>query len=113
IPNLTTTKSPNHCLASAAKSYFAKKIKTRPGRIKIVAIMPCVAKKYESKLPELKIGFWPEVDSVLTVREAARVLKSRGIDLLNLSEGDFDSPLSEATGAGVIYGASGGVMESA
>ena len=113
LPNLTTVKSPNHNLASAVKYYFARKLKIRPGRIKIVAIMPCVAKKYESKLPELKIGFWPEVDSVLTVREAARVLKSRGIDLLNLSEGDFDSPLSEATGAGVIYGASGGVMESA
>ena len=113
LPNLTTVKSPNHNLASAVKYYFARKLKIRPGRIKIVAIMPCVAKKYESKLPEMRIGRRPEVDYVLTVREAARFLKSKKIDLPKLDESDFDSPLGQATGAGVIYGASGGVMESA
>lgn len=113
IPHLTTTKSPNHCLAAAIKSYFAKKIKVKPKRIKIVAIMPCVAKKYESNLEELRFGRRPEVDFVLTVREAARLLKLKGINLAQEENSEFDSPFGQATGAGVIYGASGGVMESA
>jgi len=113
LPNLATTKSPNHNLAMAIKSYFAKKIKVRSSRIKIVAIMPCIAKKYESKLDELKFNRRPEVDHVLTVREIACLIKSKEIDLLTLDENDFDSPLGEASGAGAIYGASGGVMESA
>ena len=113
IPHLTTTKSPNHCLAAAIKSYFAKKIKVKPKRIKIVAIMPCVAKKYESKLKELRFGRRPEVDFVLTVREVAQLLKSKGINLAQEENSEFDSPFGQATGAGAIYGASGGVMESA
>lgn len=113
IPNLSTTKSPTHCLAAASKSYFAKKIKTRPSRIINVEIMPCVAKKYEAKQPELRKSFNPEVDFSLTVREIARLLKKHKLDLASLADSEFDSPLGQASGAGAIYGASGGVMESA
>lgn len=113
IPNLTTTKSPAQCLAAAIKSYFAKKKKIDPKKIIIVEIMPCVAKKYEAILPENNRNFKPEVNHVLTVREAARILKDKKIDLPNLTDQEFDSPLAESSGAAAIYGSSGGVMESA
>ncbi len=112
ISQLTTTKSPVHCLASATKSYFSKKIKINPKKIKIVSIVPCVANKFESTLPELRFGKRPEIDFVLTVRETARLLKSKNINLAEEDEVEFDSPFGQATGAGVISGASGGVMES-
>lgn len=113
IPNLTTTKSPAHCLALAVKSYFAKKIGVSPSKIKIIEIMPCVAKKYEAKLAELGKIFHPEVDFALTVREIAKIFKNKNIDLPNLPDAQFDSPLGHSTGAATIYGTSGGVMESA
>lgn len=113
IPNLTTTKSPTHCLAPAIKSYFAKKIGVSSNRIKIVEIMPCIAKKYEAKLLEMCQTFNPEVNFALTVREAARILKNKNIDLPRLGDTPFDSPMGSASGAGTIYGSSGGVMESA
>lgn len=113
ISNLTTTKSPTHCLAPAVKTYFAKKIGVRPGQIKIVEIMPCTAKKYEAKLSEMCQTFNPEVNFVLTVREAAKILKNKNIDLPKLDDTQFDSPLGFSSGAATIYGSSGGVMESA
>lgn len=113
IPNLTTTKSPTHCLACTVKSFFAKKIKVNPKRIINVAIMPCVAKKYEAKLPELKESYNPEINHSLTVREIGRLIKKHNLDIENLADSDFDSPLGNSSGAGTIYGASGGVMESA
>ncbi len=113
LPNLTTTKSPNQCLSVAIKTHFSKVVKISARRIKIVSIMPCIAKKYESQLPELRLGHRPACDYVLTVREAGRLLKKNNIDLSKIEDSEFDSLLSEATGAGYIYGASGGVMESA
>jgi iron-only hydrogenase group A len=113
IPHLATTKSPTHCLASAVKSYFAKKIKVNPKRIINVAIMPCVAKKYEAKLPELREVFNPEINHSLTVREIGRLIKKHNLDIESLADSDFDSPLGKSSGAASIYGASGGVMESA
>ena len=113
IPNLTTTKSPTHCLAPAVKTYFAKKIGVQPGRIKIVEIMPCIAKKYEAKLPEMRQTFKPEINFALTVREFARILKNKNINLSELDDTQFDSPLGISSGAATIYGSSGGVMESA
>lgn len=113
IPNLTTTKSPNHCIALAIKTYFAKKIKVSPKSIKIVAINPCTSKKYEQTLFQMGLAKYPEIDYVFTVREAANLLKNRGIDLPKMPESEFDSPFGQATGAGTIYGTSGGVMESA
>jgi iron-only hydrogenase group A len=113
IPNLATTKSPTHCLACAIKNYFAKKMRVNPKRIIIVAIMPCVAKKYEAKLPELREIYNPEINYSLTVREIGRLIKKHNLDIENLADSDFDSPLGNSSGAGTIYGASGGVMESA
>jgi iron-only hydrogenase group A len=113
LPNLTSTKSPNQCLGSAVKSYFAKKQKIHPKNIKIVSIMPCVAKKYESKLRDFRTSTGPDIDYVLTVRELARILKDKQIDLEKLEESFFDSLLGDASGAAAIYGSSGGVMESA
>ncbi|MEI6144735.1 MAG: [Fe-Fe] hydrogenase large subunit C-terminal domain-containing protein, partial [Candidatus Berkelbacteria bacterium] len=113
IPNLTTTKSPTHCLAPAVKTYFAKKIGVPPSRIKIVEIMPCIAKKHEAKLPEMCQTFNPEVNFALTVREAAKIFKNKNIDLPKLADTQFDSPLGSSSGAATIYGSSGGVMESA
>lgn len=113
LPNLTTTKSPNQCLSVAVKTYFSKVVKIPARRIKIVSIMPCVAKKNESQLPELQLGRRNACDYVLTVRETGRILKKKNVDLLKIKDGEFDSLLGEASGAGYIYGASGGVMESA
>ena len=113
IPNLTSTKSPNQILSVVVKGYFAKKIGVSPRKIKIVSIMPCVAKKYESGLKELRISGINPCDKVLTVRELGRLLKEKDIDLLKLADEDFDCTLGNSTGAAMIYGASGGVMESA
>jgi len=113
IPNLTTTKSPAQCLAAAVRTYFARKNKINPGNIIIVEIMPCVAKKYEITLPEINKNFSPEVNFALTVREAAKMLKDKGLNLADQDDTPFDSPLGSASGAGVIFGSSGGVMESA
>ncbi|PIU24224.1 ferredoxin [Candidatus Berkelbacteria bacterium CG08_land_8_20_14_0_20_39_8] len=113
IPHLTSTKSPTHCLAAAIKTYFSKKIKVGSSRIKIVEIMPCIAKKYEATLSEMRIGLLPEIDFALTVREMAKILKDEKIDLPKLEDSEFDSPLGQSSGAAAIYGSSGGVMESA
>ena len=113
IPNITTVRSPQECLAVVIKTYFAKKQNIDPGNIVVVSIMPCIAKKFESRRSgEDKSGNF-DVDWVLTTREFIKMVKAEKIDLPNLEGEKFDSPLGEATGAGAIYGASGGVMESA
>ncbi|KKQ17965.1 MAG: NADH dehydrogenase (Ubiquinone) 75 kDa subunit [Berkelbacteria bacterium GW2011_GWA1_36_9] len=113
IKNITSVRSPQECLAVLIKTYFAKKQKIDPANISVVSIMPCVAKKYESRREgEDKSGQW-DVDFVLTTREFIKMVKTEKIDLPNLEPTKFDAPLGEATGAGAIYGASGGVMESA
>ena len=113
MPNITTVRSPQECLAVVIKTYFAKKQNIDPKDIVVVSIMPCIAKKFESRRSgENKSGQF-DVDWVLTTREFIKMVKSANIDLPNLSPEKFDSPLGEATGAGAIYGATGGVMESA
>lgn len=113
IDNITTVRSPQQCLAVVTKTYFAQKFKIDPKNIVVVSIMPCVAKKFESRRSgEDKSGSW-DVDFVLTTREFIKMVKTAEIDLPNLTEEKFDAPLGEATGAGAIYGATGGVMESA
>lgn len=113
MPNITTVRSPQECLAVVIKTYFAKKQNLDPKNIVVVSIMPCIAKKFESKRSgEDKSGNF-DVDWVLTTREFIKMVKAENIDLPNLQGEKFDSPLGEATGAGAIYGASGGVMESA
>ena len=113
IPNLTTVRSPHIHLAGAIKTYWAKKKKINPQDIIIVSVMPCTAKKYEAARPELKLKERPLVDFVLTTRELAYLIKKNKLDFKNLSDGQGEKIFNNGSGAGAIYGASGGVMESA
>lgn len=113
IPNLSSCKSPHEMTGAVIKTYFAEKEGIDPSKIYVVSVMPCTAKKFEAKRPELGHDGLADVDAVLTVRELARMIKSAGIDFARLSDGDFDKLLGESTGAGVIFGATGGVMEAA
>ncbi|MFC1752380.1 NADH-dependent [FeFe] hydrogenase, group A6 [Thermoproteota archaeon] len=109
LPNMSSCKSPHEMLGILIKTYYAKKEWINPKDIVVVSIMPCTAKKFESNRPELK----SMVDYVLTTREAARLIKHKKIDFVNLPDEDFDPALGVSTGAGVIFGATGGVMEAA
>ena len=113
IPNLTTVRSPQIILGGLIKTYWAQQAKIDPARITVVSVMPCVAKKYEITREELNINGLKPVDYVLTTRELAKLFKRKNIDLKNIKAQKIDNPLGISTGAGVIYGASGGVMESA
>ncbi len=113
IPNLTTVRSPHIILGGLIKTFWAKKQGIDPKKIIVVSIMPCVAKKHEIARKELKINGLLPVDYVLTTRELASLLKKRKIDLKKLVPQKLDTPLGFPSGAGVIYGATGGVMESA
>jgi len=113
IPNLTTARSPHIHSGGAIKTYWARKMKIDPKNIITVSIMPCTAKKYEASRTELKINGQFPVDYVLTTREFSFMLKKNNIDFKNLKNTKADNPLGEYSGAGAIYGASGGVMESA
>lgn len=113
IPHLATTRSPQVILGGLIKTYWAKQKNIAPENIIVVSAMPCIAKKYEITKEELKINGLAPVDYVLTTRELARLFKNRRIDLPNLATELPDELLGDYSGAGVIYGASGGVMESA
>jgi len=113
IPNLSSCKSPHEMLGAITKSYFAEKMDIDPAKIAVVSVMPCTAKKFEADRPELSGTGYPDVDAVITTRELARMIKTAGIDFAKLEDEDFDSMLGESTGAGVIFGATGGVMEAA
>jgi iron-only hydrogenase group A len=113
IPNLCTSRSPQTMLGGIIKNHWAAKNNFDPKNIFMVSIMPCVAKKFEIKREELKIDGEFPVDIVLTTRELVRLLKKNKIDLKNIDEEKADDPLGEPSGAGVIYGSSGGVFESA
>jgi iron-only hydrogenase group A len=113
IPNFTSSRSPQIMLGGLIKTYFAEKQGLDPKNIIVVSIMPCVAKKYEIKKEELRVNGMSAVDFVLTTRELAFLFKKRHIDLEKIKPAKLDNPLGEPSGAGVIYGASGGVMESA
>lgn len=113
IKNISTTRSPQIILGGLIKTYWAKKEKINPNKIVVVSVMPCVAKKYEISRPELKIKGIKPVDYVLTTRELARLIKDNKIDFKILKSQKADDVFGEPSGAGVIYGASGGVMESA
>ncbi len=114
IDNFSTAKSPQQMLGVLAKTYYAEKLKLDPAKIFMVSIMPCTAKKYElSRTEEMFASGYKDVDVALTTRELARMLKQSGIDFLNLADAEPDSILGEYTGAGTIFGATGGVMEAA
>jgi len=113
IPNLSTCKSPHEMMGAIIKSYYAEKAGLDPKDIRVVSVMPCTAKKFEADREELAGTGYPDVDAVITTRELARMIKQAGIDFANLPDEDFDTLLGESTGAGVIFGATGGVMEAA
>ena len=114
LPHVSTCKSPQQMFGALAKSYYAEKTGIDPADIFVVSIMPCTAKKYEAKRPEMSVdGIHPDVDAVLTTREFGRMLKQAGIDFDKLPEEEYDSPFGITTGAAVIFGASGGVAEAA
>ena len=113
IPNLSSCKSPHEMTGAIIKSYYAEKRDIDPANLYVVSVMPCTAKKYEAAREELSHNGLPDVDAVLTVREFAKMVKTAGIDFAELEDEDFDRLLGESTGAGVIFGATGGVMEAA
>jgi len=113
LDNLSTCKSPHTMFGALLKTYYAEKIGVSPSKIFVVSIMPCTAKKYEAARPEMGSNGLKDVDVVLTTRELAQMIKEAHIDFRNIEEEQFDEPMGEATGAGAIFGATGGVMEAA
>lgn len=114
VENLSSAKSPQGMFGAVAKSYFAEKIGVDPHDIFVVSVMPCTAKKSECTFPNLNDACGdPDVDVVLTTREMVRMFRGEQIDPAHMPETDFDSPLGSSTGAAVIFGATGGVMDAA
>ncbi|MFH1857151.1 MAG: NADH-dependent [FeFe] hydrogenase, group A6 [Candidatus Omnitrophota bacterium] len=113
IENVSTCKSPMSMTGALAKTYFAEKINADPKNIFCAAIMCCTAKKYEAQRPELRVNGMNATDIVVTTREIAWMIKSAGIDFLNIKPESFDAPLGLSSGAGAIFGVTGGVMEAA
>lgn len=109
----SSCKSPQQMFGAIAKSYLAEKINKKPEDMYVVAVMPCVAKKFEASREELSVDNIQDVDKVITTRELARMIKEAGINFDSLAESDFDHPLGESTGASVIFGTTGGVLEAA
>ncbi len=114
VSQLSTAKSPQQMFGAVAKSYYAQLLGVDPQRIYSVSIMPCLAKKQEATLPAMEsAGAGPDVDVVLTTRELSRMIRAEHIIPAELKEEEFDEPLGMASGAGMIFGATGGVMEAA
>ena len=113
IPNLSSCKSPHEMEGAVIKSYYAEKAGIDPASIVVVSVMPCTAKKYEAARPELGHDGLADVDVVITTRELARMIKQAGIDFTRLPDEQFDEMLGDYSGAAVIFGVTGGVMEAA
>ena len=114
VKNLSTAKSPQQMFGAVAKSYFAERIGVDPSKIYCISVMPCVAKKHEVDIPVMNdAGAGQDVDLSLTTRELDRMIRAEHIDVNSLEEEEFDTPLGSGTGAAVIFGATGGVMEAA
>lgn len=114
VSQLSTAKSPQQMFGAVVKSYYAQRLGVPPEKIFCVSVMPCVAKKHECALPTMdSAGVGPDVDVVLTTRELVRMIRAEHIIPAELKDEEFDQPLGTATGAGVIFGATGGVMEAA
>lgn len=113
IPNLSTCKSPNQMQGAVTKTYFAKQNDLDPRDIYVVSVMPCTAKKFEIARPEFGRDGYRDVDANLTTRELARMIRQAGLDFVHLPDEEFDDMLGESSGAGVIFGVTGGVMEAA
>lgn len=110
---LSSAKSPHQMMGAVVKNTLAEEAQAAGKKLFVVSIMPCVAKKYECSVPELKTEAAPDVDAVLTVREFDRFVRMIGVDVKALPEESFDNPLGTSTGAGTIFGRTGGVMEAA
>ncbi len=113
IENLSTCKSPHQMLGALTKSYYAEKAGIDPKKIFVVSIMPCTAKKYESAREELSVDGLQDIDAVLTTRELAKMIKEARIDFKEIEDASFDKVMGDSTGAAVIFGTTGGVMEAA
>ncbi|MBQ8905376.1 MAG: iron hydrogenase small subunit [Ruminococcus sp.] len=111
--NLSSCKSPQQMFGAVAKSYYAEKMNLKPEDIILVSVMPCTAKKFECARPEMGRNGVPDVDYVITTRELGRMIDRAGIRFVDLDDEDFDAPLGLSTGAAVIFGVTGGVMEAA
>ena len=109
----STARSPQQMFGSVAKTYFAEKLKIKREDLVVVSIMPCLAKKYECGRDEFKVNGNPDVDYAITTRELAALIKISNVDFRTLPNEEFDNPLGESTGAGVIFGTTGGVIEAA
>ena len=113
LKHLSSCKSPHQMFGAIIKSYYAKKMGIDPESIYMVSVMPCIAKKYEATRKEMEADGIKDVDSVITTRELARMIKEANIDFNSLEDANFDDPMGEATGAAAIFGTTGGVMEAA
>jgi NADH-quinone oxidoreductase subunit G/[NiFe] hydrogenase diaphorase moiety small subunit/NADP-reducing hydrogenase subunit HndD len=113
LNHLSTCKSPQQMFGALVKTYYAKARKIDPDKIISVSVMPCTAKKFEANRPEMHDSGYKDVDYVLTTRELAIMIKQAGIDFMKLEDMHYDRLMGESTGAGVIFGATGGVMEAA
>lgn len=112
VDNLSAVKSPQQIFGALAKTYYAQQAGLDPSKIFVVSIMPCVSKKYELLRPEMNASGFRDVDAELTTREFVQMLHQAGLDIKKLPPETFDSPLGSASGAGVIFGSTGGVMEA-
>ncbi|MDR3243421.1 MAG: [FeFe] hydrogenase, group A [Elusimicrobiota bacterium] len=113
LPHLSSAKSPQQMFGAIVKTYYAQKAQIDPSKIVSVSIMPCTAKKWEAQRPEMNSSGFRDVDIVITTRELGRMIRESGIDFKSLTQELYDSPLGIGTGAGVIFGSTGGVMEAA
>ena len=114
LPHISTTRSPQAVLGALAKNYLPVQMQIPPSRIKTISIMPCIAKKDEAARSQLARNGVPDIDVVISVREFARLLRRLGVDLFHIPPEPFDNPfMSASTGAAVIFGTTGGVMEAA
>ena len=113
LANLSSCKSPHEMFGAILKTYYAKKNNIDPKNIYVVSVMPCVAKKFERQRPEMQNEDLYNVDSVITTRELAKMIRQANMDFEDLTDSGFDNPMGEATGAGAIFGTTGGVMEAA
>jgi iron-only hydrogenase group A len=112
LKHLSTCKSPQQMFGALSKTYYAQKKGLKPEDIVTVSIMPCTAKKFEADRPEMRSSGYKDVDYVLTTRELAIMITQAGIDFMSLPNDHYDTLMGKATGAGVIFGATGGVLEA-
>ena len=113
LDHLSSCKSPHQMFGAVIKSYYARKFNIDPSKIFVVSVMPCIAKKFECTREEMEEDGLRDVDAVITTRELSRMIKQANIEFNSLEDTDFDDPMGEASGAGAIFGTTGGVMEAA